>query len=170
MILAVDPGMARCGWAIVEPGTGAVDDLGVICTERDTALSVAADRARRVAAVAKELDRIAFGRATFIAAEEPLSFGTVHAVAPQAMVWGALCSLAQTLQVPLHMVSAKAWQHAVAPSMKKINYDELEIALTKFVGRDLLASIPSADRTHALDAVGVGVLVALRPHLATTIL
>lgn len=192
MIAAIDPGIGHCGWALVEPGTGRVDRCGVILTQFTDA-TAAVDRARRLRGIIHEL-LLTWGRwavVSSIAAEAPLSFGPIQAVAPQIALWGALIGLEARWgrRIPLYEVSAKTWQHAVMPESPspvtpsatrksgrprrprrgKINYKLLEAKLAAYMGRAALAHIAPADRTHALDAVGVGVLVALRPELATRI-
>ena len=185
MIVAFDPGVRKIGWATVEPGTGRVERCGVITTERgDAAASV--DRARRFREALSIMAELVHG-ATTVAGEAPLSFGPIQAVAPQIECWGLLVALAGEL--PLFEVTAKTWQHAVMPEPvapppplrparakgtpkprpAKINYKQLEAKLAAHMGRAALAHIKPDDRTHALDAIGVGVLVALRPHLATRI-
>ena len=184
MIAAFDPGVRKIGWATVEPGTGRVEGCGVITTERGEA-AASVDRARRFREALGIMDALVHG-ATMVAGEAPLSFGPIQAVAPQIECWGLLVALAGAR--PLFEVTAKTWQHAIMsdaaaaapllqkgnaatpkPRPAKINYKQLEAKLAAHMGRAALAHIKPDDRTHALDAIGVGVLVALRPHLATRI-
>jgi hypothetical protein len=75
--------------------------------------------------------------------------------------------------VSLLEVTAKTWMHAVlGVEAGKVNYDELEAMLSGYVDCQVdggLAAIKRGLRTHAVDGVGVGLLAALRPHLANVI-
>lgn len=173
MILGVDPAMATCGWAIVAPRTGLIRRCGVITTTKKQGVPLGTDRARRVAHVAAELADLAYAyQCTTIAAEAPLGFGSIHAVAPQQLVWGALISLGVARNMPVLEVPAKVWQHAVMPGVKRIDYAELERVLYDHVGAEseALDGIPNDLLTHALDAAGVGVLAAVRPQAATAVI
>jgi hypothetical protein len=79
--------------------------------------------------------------------------------------WGVLVGLAVMLRAELLEVPAKVWQRAVLPTAaKKVDYDDLARELTAFATgqaeQDLLR-VPRPERTHALDAVGIGLFVAL---------
>lgn len=170
MILAVDPGYAKCGYAIVKPRTGRVVELGVIVTEQDErvgkSIDKSTDRARRISLVSRRLAERARAHAiTTIAAEQMLMHGAAAAVAANVLPWGAVAMLAAVLNVDLHEVPAKLWQHAVLPGRPgKVDYDELARQLEKFAGDQVwrdLAAVDKPNRTHALDAVGVGLFMAL---------
>lgn len=166
MILAVDPGYAKCGWAVVEPGTARVAALGVIVTEQDKRADKSTDRARRVVGIARQLAGIVCARKCHtIAAEQMLGHGAAAAVAANMLPWGALIGLGVALGLELREVPAKAWQHAaIAMRGRKVDYRELAQELETFVRThaepDLLR-IATGDRTHALDAVGVGLYAAM---------
>jgi Holliday junction resolvasome RuvABC endonuclease subunit len=173
-ILAVDPGYAKCGWAIVEPVTGRVRALGVILTAKDPKVTLATDRTRRMGAVAAKLAELAAEHSvTVIAAEEPLGFGAAAAVAANQLPWGALVMLATMLDVSLYAVTAKTWQRAVLGiEVKNVDYAQVEKLLADYVAgqaAEQLAAIAPSHRNHALDGGGVGVVVALRPREATLI-
>lgn len=168
MILAVDPGLASCGWAVVEQTSARVIDFGVITTEPDKAIPKSTDRARRAATLARELDaRAALHRCDVISAESMLLFGNVNAATSQVLCWGALIALAHVHGMGVVEVRAKDWQHAVMPGTKKVSYPKLERALTSFVG-SRIERIEKQLRTHALDAVGIGIYTALRPVARVT--
>lgn len=178
MILGVDPGYATCGWSVVDPRdphlAARVIALGVITTKQNKLLDLPTDRARRVAEVGVELADIAMRfRCTDVIAEEPLGHGAAAAVAANMLPWGTLIMLAIARGALLRMVRAKTWQHAVLGLEKgAVDYERVEAMLSDHVGVDLadtLAAIKKALRTHALDAVGIGLLAALRPHLTTVI-
>lgn len=178
MILAVDPGLAKCGWAVVAPGTGAIAELGVIASERDNVLAMSTDRARRadrqVEALLEIVRRHGCDR---IAAEGVTLGGSVHVKLAMAtglyLSWGGLTGIARCLGLGLYEVMPKIWQHAVQPGRKKIHYDSLFESMTKHVGPQVgaqLLCIAESQRNHALDACGIGMLAALRPHEATRII
>lgn len=176
MILGVDPGYAKCGWAIVEPGTARVVALGLVTTQKRARLHVSADRASRVAEVCEQLRELAhrYG-ATTIAAEQALGFGAAAAVAANQLPWGAVIMLARMLGVELVEVAAKVWQRAVLgiEPIAKVKYEQVERALTRYVSRqlaDVLEGLDRKDRRHPLDSTGVAMLAALRPELATRII
>ena len=175
MILGVDPGYAKCGWSIVEPRTGRVIALGLITTMKVHGLHVSADRAVRVSKVCDELAALAqrYGAHT-IAAEQPLGFGASAAIAANQLPWGAVLMLARMLGLELYEVIAKVWQRAVLGlgDDEKVKYDQVESALTKYVGTQLaevLVGLDKKDRRHPLDATGASMLVGLQPARATRI-
>lgn len=179
-ILAIDPGYAKCGWAIVESRTARVRALGVILTAKDPKVTLATDRARRMVSVSKRLAELATAHGVeAIAAEEPLGFGASAAVAANQLPWGAIVMLAVQRGLWLYGVEAHAWQHAVLgterinPQTSKrapVDYAKVERALTAYVG-DAAKSldVPPHLANHAMDAAGIGMLLALRPHEATRI-
>jgi Holliday junction resolvasome RuvABC endonuclease subunit len=179
VILGVDPGYAKCGWSVVEPMSGRVRALGVIVTTQDPnvakkKVAQSTDRMRRIADVGAILHAraVQYG-CTTIAAEQALQHGAAAAIAANLLPWGALTMLATIAGMELLEVTAKTWQHAVlGVEAGKVDYDELEAMLSGYVDCQVdggLAAIKKALRTHAIDGVGVGMLAALRPHLATTI-
>lgn len=192
MILAVDPGYAKCGWALVDPTTGRPAELGVIVTHAhpDVKRSVkvpgqkkrarvgtvdqSTDRARRMRVVCRRLRELVAGKPiTAIAAEQMLVFGAAAAISANILPWGAVTMLADVLDVPIVEVVARTWQHAVLgtvvePGKKtpRVSYQKLERAMAAFIGRHAGSALEAIDkdlRNHAIDAVGVGMLAALRP-------
>jgi Holliday junction resolvasome RuvABC endonuclease subunit len=199
MLLDVDPGYAKCGWAITDPANGRPVALGVIVThahpdvvrsvkvpgqkkrQRVGTIKQSTDRARRMRVVCRRLRTIVTDwnaahpdrPITAIAVEQMLDFGAAAAVAANQLPWGAVTMLADLLDVALAEVTARTWQHAVLgtaiePGKKtpKVNYNALERAMAAFIGRHCAAALEAIDegvRNHAIDAVGVGMLAALRP-------
>jgi Holliday junction resolvasome RuvABC endonuclease subunit len=162
VILGLDPGLASCGWAIVAPGTGRVVDLGVIVTEPDPAIAKSTDRARRVLAIVGTMgELVATHHVTAIAAEAALTFGHVGAAAAQNLCWGAVIGLTHALGLELVEVVAKQWQRAIVPGAGKVTYALVESALAGYLGPQL-ERLPKAQRTHAADAVGIGLYAAFR--------
>lgn len=158
MILAVDPGIASCGWAVVRPKTGRVLDLGVLVSKPAEGVDKSTDRARRIAWMADDLaDVVEKYDCTAIAAEQMLFHGKINAVVSQLLPWGALLGLAAALDLDVLEVPAKTWQAAVLGRV--VSYDQLAYELRVFVANQAelkLLAIARSQRTHALDAVGVG--------------
>lgn len=177
MILAVDPGLSKCGWAVVRPDTGAIVELGLIASDRDNDYDISTDRIQRLVIQAETLaaviDRHGCDR---IVAEAVTLGGPVHVKLTMSiglhLSWGVLTELSRARQLPLFEVGPKVWQHAIQPGRKKIHYPSLEAEMVKHVGPQVggqLLCIAAGDRNHALDACGIGMLAALRPHDATRI-
>lgn len=178
VILAIDPGLANLGWAIVRPKTGRVVDLGVICTSPNDDLGKDTDRLSRTRHLARELKglirRYQVEVITGEAISRPPGKSNVAASASAHLSWGVLVTLAEVLELELCEVPAKQWQHAIMPGVAKIDYDALADAISKFLRYDgkrpvdtlevsnRLALLPRSKREHALDAVGVGIYTALR--------
>ncbi len=169
MILAIDPGIASCGWAIVQSRTVdspvRVVDLGVWTSEPNAALGKSTDRARRIGRLGLEIGRLyRLHGVTMLAAEQALSFGRTSGLIGQAMVWGALVMLAAEHRCDVREVTAKQWQRAIVPGIKgKMDYPFIAQALARYIGDGMLKNIDPDLRTHALDAVGVGLFASLRP-------
>lgn len=172
MILAIDPGLGTCGWAIVDP-SARVLDLGVILTERDKVLEEATDRARRADHQAEVLAEAAQRYNVAEIALEAMSFGgppsaRFHMAISVGLSWGVATGIARTLGLNLYAVPPKRWQRAVVPNAgKRLNYALVEAALEHYVGKQAfvaLSCIAKGDRNHALDACGVGLFAALRPN------
>lgn len=180
MILGVDPGYARCGWSIVEPGAARVVAVGLITTMKRAGLHISADRAARVAEVCDTLAELAIAhQVDTIAAEQALGFGAAAAVAANLLPWGGVIMLARMLGVELLEVVAAQWQSAVLgvdPKQKfkrGEKYARVEKALTGYVGRqlaDVLTGLDKKDRRHPIDATGAGMFAALCPGQATRII
>lgn len=162
MILAVDPGIASCGWAVVRPRTGRVLDLGVL-TSSPSGADKSTDRARRIARMADALaDVVEAYDCDVIAAEQMLFHGKINAVVSQLLPWGALLGLAAAMDMDVIEVPAKTWQAALLGRV--VPYDQVADSLRAFVASQAeikLLSIAKSERTHALDAVGVGLYAAL---------
>src|SRR5207253_3029561 len=108
MILAVDPGIASCGWAVVRPRTGRVLDLGVLISKPAQGVDKSTDRARRIAWMASDLaDVVEKYDCDGIAAEQMLFHGKINAVVSQLLPWCALLGLAVALDLDVLEVPAK---------------------------------------------------------------
>jgi len=180
MILAVDPGLATCGWSVLDD-RGRVQDLGAILTERDATIDESTDRARRVDQQAQKLGEVARRHNVRMIGCEAMSFGgppaaRFHMAISVGLSWGVVAGVARTLGLALYSVAPKLWQRAAQPGAgKRVNYDKLEKALDAYVAGQgpraiaSLAVIAKSNRNHALDAVGIGVFVALRREQADRI-
>lgn len=170
MILAVDPGLATCGWAIVTPHTARVVAVGVLTSDHDPLVDEWTDRVQRVSRQAAKLAEVAKLYSARSIAAEAISCGGPPSArfsmgTSLCLSWGVLAGIACTLRIDLAEVAPKMWQHAVCPGVEKIDYGEVFKLLSTFVeshAAKSLWSIRPGLRNHALDAVGVGVYAALR--------
>lgn len=167
MILAVDPGLANFGWALVSPSDARVRELGVLRSGRNAGAARSDDRRERAHAIAVALLEHA-GIDTVIG--ESMSFPRgIDGIASMALSWGVLCGVAAARGAQIREVPPKTWQRAVLPgSGKRVDYAQIEAALDAHVRRHgapaaiaQLDALPRSCRTHALDAAGVGIWAAV---------
>lgn len=175
MILSIDPGLQDLGWAVVEPRTGRVIDLGVVHQERNDKLAKSTCRATRMLRQALCLRAVAQNQRCAALAAEAMSFNPKRFTMALGLglSWGGLTALAVALGLELYELPPKRWQHAVTGVDRgKVDYDDVARRLAEYLHGNAaiaLAGIKPDQRTHALDAVGVGVFTALRPEQATRI-
>lgn len=180
MILAVDNGMATCGWAVVRPGNGEILDLGVVLTETNDAVDEWTDRMRRMSIQTGVLADVAerWNCTTF--AGEQVSLGgppkaRIRMASSLCLSWGSLVMLATVRRGELYEIPPKQWQHAVQPGVDSIDYnalfDEMVAHLSKrpLVYAKLMA-IRGGDRNHAIDGGCIGQFISLFPKQATRII
>lgn len=178
MILGIDPGLATCGWAVLD-SAGRVADLGLIASAPNRKLDESTDRARRAAAQSDILRDVARRHHVRTIACEAMSFGgppsARFAMAVSlGLSWGVVTDLAIAIGAGLYSIAPKLWQHAIQPgsSGAGIDYPKLEAAIAKYVGQHAVAAlalIPESKRNHPLDAVGIGLFAALRREQADRI-
>lgn len=116
VILGVDPGFARFGWAALSPDGARYLDAGVIRTQReDDGSSVCEDNARRTRAIGRALREI-FGRyaVRLICAESFQHVRQASVSAKVALAWGALITTADEQRISIHHVAPMAIKLAVA--------------------------------------------------------
>lgn len=182
MILAIDGGLAKLGWAVVTPRTGRVVDLGVRITESNATLGKRIgkneERLGRLEAHAAALREIAARWSCTSVEAEAISLpqaGGISSKAGAYLTWGMIVGLTCALGMPRpHGIAPAKWQRAVLPDdgeRKHGGYAAIERALAAFVGEqgagaDALRTIARSHRNHALDACGVGVYAALRGDAA----
>lgn len=169
MILAVDIGIATCGWAVVRQPTGEVIDLGVIITQPSVDLGIQADRVSRIQLQSVTLHEVIIRHCCRAMAVESLSFpraGGVTAAASVCLSMGSCIALATAHAIRLYTVPPKTWQHAVSDSKGKVDYAGVLAKLHSYVENSggfaaaQLLCIPRSRRSHPLDAVAVGVYAA----------
>jgi hypothetical protein len=180
VILAIDPGLATCGWAVVVPSTGEILELGAIITPPIQGLDEWTDRMRRLDGQAEVLQSVARRHAcTLIAAEEASLGGPPRARLAMAIAlcssWGHIVGLSRALKSSLLAVPPKVWQHAIQPDCRKIDYEKMFRAMSEHIAMSpipagQLRAITARDRNHALDACGIGILAAMKPYEAKTII
>ncbi len=172
MILAVDGGLATCGWSVIDPRAPVrVLDLGTLVQPADSKAKKATDRVRRAREQGELFARLITAHSIGVIGAETMSFAPRGSAAGKVgigLAWGVLVGLASAFGLPLLDVTPKDWQHAVAGD-GACSYDVLFEQLSAFVMHERNASvhctllaIPKAQRNHAIDSVGVGLFVALR--------
>ncbi len=109
-VLGVDPGLTRCGFAVVDSGPVAVE-YGVIRTPADWSL---ADRIHFIASEAQRL--IAAFRPELLAIEEVFAQQNLKSVMSVAQVSGALIYLAKQADMQVQLVTPTAVKLAVTGS------------------------------------------------------
>lgn len=167
MILAVDTGLATLGWAHVSR-RGVVLDLGALCQPALPGEGVQAGYERRCERQVDELLRLL--PAVQLIAVEALSFArSAKAVASVSLCWGMLITVAKLYEIRLWRVSPKRWQHSLlnTPARQPVDYSELARRITEHVARSgapkarsAVAALKASERTHALDAAGIGIYTA----------
>lgn len=172
MILAIDGGLATLGWAVVEPRTGRVFDLGFSSTkpaddnvQRDRLIRERIQADRIVALIRQH-------GITYIAGEGLSWMGRppIAMVAAACLSWGALVGICAALDIRSIDVPPKTWQHAVLNVGSKVDYEELfgllevYLEVTSPIAYRKLTAIAKSNREHPADAVGVGVYAAMRLH------
>ena len=165
IVLGVDSAMATCGYALVRRKPFALLDFGIVTTDRNAEINAITDRSRRIGIVASKLSAlIAVHDVALIAAEQPLGFGSVHAVLPQAMCFAALLGIAAMRDIDMAECSAKEWQHEIQRDRagKAIDYPALQAELEAFAG-PRMNEVPRELRTHVCDAIGIATYAALQP-------
>jgi Holliday junction resolvasome RuvABC endonuclease subunit len=165
LILAIDSGIANCGWSILQPKPARVVDLGVWLSSPNSEVEKSTDRARRIDNLSDLLvDLVKHYGCDSIAAEQMLFHGKLNAVVSQLLPWGSLLGIAAALNLTVYEVPAKQWQPAVLG--RKAPYEQLERELGHFIrgqAEAKLLGIPRAKRTHAIDSVGVGLFATFKP-------
>jgi Holliday junction resolvasome RuvABC endonuclease subunit len=175
MFLAIDPGMATLGWAIVDDN-GAVHDLGAVITKPNAKkLGKHRDRRERMADQARHLDDIArrwrdYGL-TIVAEEMSFKRGKLTQIVATALCWGELIMLARMHGGTVRAIPPKTWQAAILTpaTAGALDYYKVFHELHRYVGEqcsEKLSAIAKSHRNHALDAVGVGVFAAMTPESA----
>jgi hypothetical protein len=178
VIIAVDPGLATFGYAVVDE-RGVVHDLGVVTSESNAKkLGKHRDRRERLRVQARALDAVLRQwreRGTLALVAEEMSFkrGKLTQIVSMALSWGDLVGLAVAHGATDRAVPPKTWQRALfepdelAAMGTSIDYTRVEAKLSQYATeqcRDKLAAIARSKRNHALDAIGVGVYAAMTPE------
>ncbi|MDQ3295086.1 MAG: crossover junction endodeoxyribonuclease RuvC [Myxococcota bacterium] len=168
-ILAIDGGLATCGYAVLDGVR--VRELGVLVQPSDARAKKAPDRVRR-ARVQGELFAKLIARHNVCAiGAETMSFAPRGSAAGKVgigLAWGVLVGLASAFGLPVVDVAPKQWQRAVMGDDVAVDYDQVHARITGFVETQppgvvsQLLAIPKGQRNHAIDSIGVGLYLALR--------
>lgn len=176
MILSLDPGLATFGWAVVQSHTGRVIDCGVLLSKPKPKLTKAADRVRRATDQALLLRGVARRHGVELVVAETMSFAPRSSAAAKigiGLSWGVAVGVAAMLEVELRDLPPKTWQRAIVPAAAgesdaaAIDYERVFAELGRYVDARAFGidTLSDANRTHVLDAIGIGVFAAVWPHL-----
>lgn len=151
MILGVDPGIANCGWALVEGGQ--LRDYGCIVTRRGDATG---DAQRRLEQLGRVLHGKLFGARLVVVewpgfggARRPGAMNAMAAsqtAAAAALVMGLAWSAGRKVRAP----AAVTWRLALGHARGQDEQLHLDLA-----ARYDLGNLTAAVRPHVLDAIGL---------------
>jgi Holliday junction resolvasome RuvABC endonuclease subunit len=160
-VLAIDPGFAIAGWALVrlasKPKNDWVSSVGLIRTSSDAKkrhVLQAEDnirRTREVIAAIRKLRRANGVCAICIEAFSPVRSSGV--AAKLGHVYGAIAAYTEFASLPLIAASPQQVKRAVLGKQSG-SEEEMEKALAKYAPTNM-ASLPKSMANHAWDAIGV---------------
>lgn len=178
MILGIDCGTRTFGWAVVDPRTAIVVDLGALVQDVDSDVARTTDSSRRVSYQTDSLITVHRDHGITAVVHEAGSYNArrFKMTLGLALSIGAVVGFARALDVPLDELPPKRWQHAISGTggKGKIDYDDVYRRVEAYVARyepalRSLYDIKSNDRNHALDAAGIALCHAIDPTLATRV-
>lgn len=178
MITGLDTGTETFGWAQLDEGTRTLLDLGVIIQHRSPNVPLQLDRAERALVQASEVVQRVRGSHTLVI--EAMSFGGgVKSIAPIALSFGVALGIAASSAEPPRVltIAPQRWQREILPDTgKRVDYARVAAQVERFVhtprnanAAAKLAAIPDRHRNHALDAVALALIGALRPRACMTV-
>lgn len=159
MILAVDPGLAAMGYAVLALN-GAGIEFGVLRTapspKKQRTLAID-DNLRRVREIAHDLNGLIYRHGVKVLAAEAMSFPrSSSSAAKLAMSWAAFATLSELRGLPLVQASPQMVRRALsgAGSCK----DDMAVVVRARLGAIAINAPPSL-HDHAYDAAAVGLYV-----------
>jgi Holliday junction resolvasome RuvABC endonuclease subunit len=177
-ILAIDPGLAFTGIAMIERAVfGDRDTPGLPYTDvtdarvwtskpesrrgKRAATGKQVDRARRAMALADCIDgRIHAWRPDVVVAESINIMRGSAANVASGLCWGVLSAVCQVRRIPLYSVTVQAWRAYARSGLAASDATEmgihLELTLQVRGASGAIEAIRQSQREHALDAIGIG--------------
>jgi crossover junction endodeoxyribonuclease RuvC len=151
-ILGVDPGLTRCGWAIIE--SGKLLDSGLLQS------SPADPPHTRVGAISAELEQIVVShKPSLIALERVFAQANLRSVMGVAQVSGALMATAHRLEIGVEFFTPSEVKAAVTGNGRATK-DQVKLMVSKLLG---LSEVPDV-----ADAMAVALTASKRSSLAQT--
>jgi Holliday junction resolvasome RuvABC endonuclease subunit len=176
MILAIDPGLANFGAAIVTPAEGDAAYLAAPLYWRSEASSTkrkADDKPDRARDLARWLDNVCEQHAVRVVAAESLAyFQGVQANVAAGLVWGVIASVAELRRIPVVAVMSSEWRKGVARDFG-CDASEAEVhreLIQRVSHTGLIAGVkPWSGWAHVVDALGIGVWSLRHPTVRAAI-
>lgn len=156
MILAIDIGLANCGWAVIGRD-GKVINCGVISTKKTKGINNTLDHWGRMLGLRTALSNIlqTYVGVTHIAVEAISWPRNASATSKIGMAWGVVSSICGHLKfIPIAPVEAKKFLTGNRKASKEEMIDEVIKRLP--LQNNFLLKIRKTKREHAADAVAVG--------------
>ena len=154
-ILGVDPGLTRCGWAVID--SGKLLDSGLLQS------SPADPPYVRVGAIAAELEQVAMRhQPSLIALERVFAQANLRSVMGVAQVSGALMACAHRLSIGVEFFTPSEVKAAVTGNGRATK-DQVKLMVSKLLG---LAEAPKV--ADVADAMAVALTASKRSTVAQT--
>lgn len=154
-ILGVDPGLTRCGWAVID--SGKLLDSGLLQSSPADPPHV------RVGAIAAELEQVAMRhQPSLIALERVFAQANLRSVMGVAQVSGALMACAHRLSIGVEFFTPSEVKAAVTGNGRATK-DQVKLMVSKLLG---LAEAPKV--ADVADAMAVALTASKRSTVAQT--
>ena len=154
-ILGVDPGLTRCGWAVID--SGQLVSSGLLQSDSKEAPDV------RVGKIAAELERILnTHRPQLVALERVFAQANLRSVMGVAQISGALMASSHRLDVPVEFFTPSEVKAAVTGN-GRASKDQVKLMVTKLLQ---LQEAPKV--ADVADAMAVGITAGKRSSMAST--
>lgn len=175
-VLAIDPGLAHMGWALMRmDGRSLVPEkAGCFVTKKDTRKTLLAreDVVRRGLELSGDLLEIIGGREDSIVAvcsEGVSQVRNASANGKLLMSWGLITFMARYLSVQLFQIAPMDVKMYIAGKKTASKDDVIKAVKRVTVGKpefdELWATTKSSDHEHIADAIAVGLAAAQRPEI-----
>ncbi len=171
-VLGIDSGLATFGWALLDEDTLEPLNLGVIVTKPNGDLPVTLDRSLRLLTQTDVVIEAVRGCRTVVIEQMSFPPGGANAISAISLSYGAAVGVIAALNPRPRMltISPQKWQRLVLETdAKKVDYETVYAAGCAFVQERApkvyasLLTIPAQHRNHAIDAMLLALVGAMRP-------